>query len=30
LQFDWKDGQQSVFNLAELPQNIIDDLLNGA
>ena len=27
LQFDWKDNQSSIFNLAELPQNIIDDLL---
>ena len=27
LYFDWKDGQQSVYNLAELPQNVIDDLL---
>ena len=27
LQFDWKDGESTVFNLAELPQNIIDDLL---
>ena len=26
LTLDWKDGQQTVFNLGELPQNIVNDL----